>query len=254
MNLLDYVIIILLIMSALLGFRKGFISSLVSFLGIIVIIILSYFLKNFISNVMYSFIPFFKFRGAFAGMSTLNILIFEAISYIITIVVLSFIVGLIASATGILDRFVDHGNVVTFPSKIAGCLIGAVEGYILCFVVVFVLSLISPFSAFYNTSKYADMILTKTPLLSDYSKTTYDSVNEVYTIAKDNSSKQDKTTANQDTLRVLLKYEIITPQSVETLEENGKLDFDGINEIIEDYLKEKPVTENKEDTEKGKEE
>ena len=183
-------------------------------------------------------------------MSNLNILIFEAISYIVTIVVLAFIVGLIASATGILDKYVDHGNIVSFPSKIAGCLIGAVEGYVLCFVVVFVLSLISPFSAFYNTSKYADMILTKTPLLSDYSKTTYDSVNEVYTIAKDNATKQDKTNSNQDILRVLLKYEIITPQSVETLQENGKLDFDGIDEILEEFLKETPKVEEEKTTQK----
>ena len=237
MNLLDYVIIILIILSALVGYRKGILSSIISFVGTLIVIVLAFYLKNLISGLMYTYIPFFSFRGSFAGMSTLNILIFEAISYIVTIVLLSLIIGLITSITGVLNRFTDDGNVLTFPSKIGGAIVGIIEGAVLCFVVVFVLSLISPFSAFYNSSKYADTILSKTPVLSEFAKDTYNSVNEIYDIALKNSTKQDKTNANADSLRVLLKYEIITPNSAETLIKNGKISFTGAEEIVEAYKK-----------------
>ena len=46
MNIFDVIIILLVIGFGFIGFKKGFIKSLVSFLGIILVFVLSMFFKN----------------------------------------------------------------------------------------------------------------------------------------------------------------------------------------------------------------
>ena len=142
MNLLDYIILIVLILSALLGFKKGFISSIVAFVGTLLVIVLSFYLKNPISSLMYEHLPFFNLGGKFAGMGIVNILIYEAISYIITLTVLGFILGIVVKISGIFNKLVHATVVLTLPSKILGALVGLIEGLIIIFIVVFIIKLI----------------------------------------------------------------------------------------------------------------
>lgn len=237
MNLLDYIIIIVLILSALIGFKKGFISSIVAFVGTILVIILAFYLKYPISIFLYEHLPFFSLGGKFAGMSIVNILIYEAISYIVTLVVLSFILGIVVKISGIFNKLVHATIVLTLPSKILGAICGFIEGVIIAFILVFVLGLISPVSSLYNESKYAETLLEKTPVLSSIVGDTYKSIVEIYDIAIKNENKDDKTSANLDSLNILLKYEILDPNSAEKLVKDGKLEINGASDIINKYKK-----------------
>lgn len=238
MNLLDYIILIILILSALLGFKKGFISSVVAFAGTLLVIIIAFYLKNPISNILYEHLPFFSLGGKFAGMSIVNILIYEAISYIITLTVLGFILGIVVKISGIFNKLVHATVVLTLPSKLLGALCGFVEGLVISFILVFVLGLISPLSSIYNNSKYADTLLEKTPVLSSIVGDTYKSVVEIYDVAIKNENKENKEEANADGLNILLKYEIITPDSANKLLKSGKIKINGAEEIINNYNKE----------------
>lgn len=237
MNLLDYIIIIVLILSALIGFKKGFISSVVSFVGTLLVIILAFYLKNPVSSFLYEHLPFFSLGGKFSGIGIVNILIYEAISYVITVVILSFILGIIVKISGIFNKLVHATVVLTLPSKILGAICGFIEGVVISFLLVFILSLISPVSSLYNDSTYASMILESTPVLSNIVSDSYKSITEIYDIALKNENKSDKNEANQDGLKVLLKYEILSPTSAEKLIDNGKLNIEGAKEIISEYKK-----------------
>lgn len=61
MNLIDAIIILFLVLGAIMGFKHGFTRQLVSFLGILIITIVSFFLKNYISVFLYENLPFFSF-------------------------------------------------------------------------------------------------------------------------------------------------------------------------------------------------
>ena len=84
MNILDYLILIIIILGALYGYKRGFIGSLINFIGTIVVIILAFYLKNPISVFLYEHFPFFKISGFYSGISVYNILIYEGISFLIT--------------------------------------------------------------------------------------------------------------------------------------------------------------------------
>ncbi len=233
MNLLDYIIIIVLIMGALLGFKKGFISTIVAFVGTLLVIILSFYLKNPISSFLYEHLPFFSLGGKFAGMSIINILIYEAISYIVTITVLGFILGIVVKISGLFNKLVHATLVLTLPSKILGAICGFVEGLIISFLIVFIFSLMS--SSLYINSKYSNVLLEKTPILSMVVSDTYKSVVEIVDVAIKNENKVDKEEANKDGLNILLKYEIITPSSAEKLLNSGKLKINDADEVVNRY-------------------
>ena len=52
-TIIDICILAFLALGAFIGFKKGLVKSVVSFLGLIISIILAWFLKDFISNNVY---------------------------------------------------------------------------------------------------------------------------------------------------------------------------------------------------------
>lgn len=61
MNVADFVIIILLAFGAVEGFKAGVIKKTTDFVGMFVIVILSFTLKNNLSTIMYENLPFLIF-------------------------------------------------------------------------------------------------------------------------------------------------------------------------------------------------
>lgn len=237
MNLVDYVILAILLLAALIGFRNGIINSIVTFVGTLLVIVLAFYLKNPVSSLLYNILPFFSLGGKFAGVTVFNILIYEGISYLATIVILATILGIIGKVTGAIGKLVNNALILGFPSKILGALCGLLQGYILAFIVVFLLGLISSTSTLVNESKYADILITKTPVLSKIVGNTYNSITEVYNICVNYEDDKDKTLANQESLTVLLKYNILSTESADKLIEKNKLDFNGASDIVNEYRK-----------------
>lgn len=237
MNMIDYIILGILLISALVGFKNGIINSVVTFVGTLIVIVLAFYLKNPVSGFLYNFLPFFSLGGKFAGVEVFNILIYEGISYLLTLVILATILGIIAKVTGAINKLMNATLILGLPSKILGAIVGLIEGYVIAFVVVFVLGLISGTADAVNNSKYADTIITKTPVLSNIVGDTYNSITEVYDICVKNEDKTDKTEANLDSLNVLLKYKILSVSSADKLIEKGKLTTKGAIDVVNNYRK-----------------
>ena len=70
MDIVGIIILIFLAFGALLGFKRGFTRELVSLVGIFLILVLSFILKNPISVFLYNNLPFFSFGGIFKDIST----------------------------------------------------------------------------------------------------------------------------------------------------------------------------------------
>lgn len=232
MNLLDYIIVIVIILSAVTGFKRGFLKSLINFVGTIVVIILAFYLKNPISVFLYEHFPFFNLSGTMNGISVYNIIIYETISFLLTLVVLSIGLRLVVTISGIISKLtfglLDNGII----GHLFGLVFGVLKGYILVFFISFVLASIAPSSSIYQKSNYADTIVTKTPLLSNVVSKTYNSIKDVYEVLKSNNNKEE---ANKECLEILLKYEIVTEESVSKLQEKGKINISNINNILNKY-------------------
>ena len=103
MNIIDLLIIIFILIGAVVGFKRGFTSSLFNFVGVILVVIIAYFLKNPVSEFLMSFCPFFNFGGIIKGVTVLNIAVYEIIAFILVFSLLMIGLKALLMATGILE-------------------------------------------------------------------------------------------------------------------------------------------------------
>ena len=228
-NVIDAIIILFLLAGAVLGFKRGAIQTLATLIGTILIIILAYYLKNPLSVFLYTYLPFFKLGGIFNGITVINILIYEAIAFLIVLGVLSVLLSVILKITGILSKIIDHSIILTLPSKLIGIAVGFLEAYVFLFVLLFIFSQFSLSNTVLKDSKYTNIILSKTPFTTGF-KNSYNAFNEIRNLGDNNSSNKD-----YEALNTLLKYDIITTDNAHKLVDNGKINIKGSNKLIERY-------------------
>jgi len=220
-GLLDSIIILFLIMGALIGFKRGVIKSATMLIGAIVVIFLSYSLKNPVSKLFYQIFPFFNFAGDFEGLTVLNLIIYEALAFVLVYILFMSILQVIIKITGGIETILKFTIVLGIPSKMLGALFGLLESFLFVFVALFLLSQIPGTNAFVNDSMLGEKIVNSSPLLSSITEEYYKAFEEIISIKDQNL--QDKEEYNQKCLDILLKYDIVKKDTVDDLIKNGKL-------------------------------
>src|SRR5574344_1572013 len=167
LTVIDSAVIVFLLFGALLGFKRGIIKSAVSFVGILIVIGLSFSLKNSLSEFLYTHLPFFNIGGSFAGISILNVLIYETIAFLLLAILFSTVLGLVIKLTGIIEKILDLTIVLGFFSKILGLLFGFVTTYIIIFAILFVCYNFTDFSNYIAEGNITSRILDSTPILTN---------------------------------------------------------------------------------------
>lgn len=221
MNILDAIIIIVIIVCMIGGMSRGLIKQVVYLGGFIVCLVLSFILRAPLATLMYKYLPFFEFSGEFSGVSVLNILIYEIIAFLIVFGVLYIAVRILLGLSGLIEKLLKATVILGFFSKIGGAIVGFIEGYVIVFIVLFILT--QPFLKIYGfeESKIATFILDKTPIMSPVIEDTRTAINEVYELST--KYKSNKSKFNSEAIKLFIKYDIITEENVEILKEKGKL-------------------------------
>lgn len=232
-NILDSIIILFLLMGALVGFKRGVIKSATMFVGAIIVIFLSYSLKNPVSKILYSIFPFFRFAGDFEGLTVLNILIYEAIAFALVFIILMSILQILIKVTGGIEKILKFTIVLGIPSKLLGAIFGLFESFLFVFVALFLVSQIPSTNEWVTESLFADKIINSSPILSNISKEYYKAFEEIISIKDQNL--HDKDEYNLKCLDILLKYGIVKKEAVEKLLENKKLEIPNANEVLKKY-------------------
>lgn len=225
LNIVDVIILLLILLGGVVGFKEGVIKKLTSVIGLVIVVVLSFILKNKISIVFYENLPFFDLWGAYKGIQVLNILFYEILAFVIIAAVLSIIYRIILGLTGIIEKILKATIILSIPSKILGFFVGLLENYIWVYIILFILTLpVINIKQIYD-SQIATFIMEKTPYLSKYTSKTIDVYNDLYEII-DSEGEKEKTKVNEEAMDLMLKYEIITKESAQKLIEKGKVNID----------------------------
>lgn len=235
MNIVDVIIVLVLLMGSVMGFKRGFTRELVSFLGFFIVIVLSYLFKNPVSIFLYEHLPFFKFAGIIKGVTVLNIALYELIAFVLLLSILTFILRLLVHFTNIFEGLLKVTIVLAPISKIGGAIVGFLESYVWLFVILYVFSLPVFNLSFLNESKYKDDILNKTPLFSSFIASTMDVIEEFSDIKDKYKTMDNAEEFNKETLDLFLKYNVVSIDSIETLVNKDKLKINNIDEILNKY-------------------
>ena len=233
LNIVDVIIILIIGFGGILGFKEGVIQKTTSIVGLVLVVILSFILKNHLSVFFYENLPFFNLWGVFKGIQVLNIVFYEMVAFLIISSVLTIVYRVILGITGIIEKVLKATIILSIPSKIFGFLIGIVENYIWVYLFIFVLTLpVFNIKEIYE-SKTAMFIITETPILSKYTNKTLDIYNDLYSII-DNREGKSNVQVNEEAMDLMLKYDIITPESAHKLIDRQKVDIDD-DSFIEKY-------------------
>ena len=170
MNILDMIIIMVLISFFAIGFKNGVIKEAINFLGIIVVFIISYILKDYIGNYLCLYAPFIKLGGSLEGLTAFNIFVYQAISFLIIFSVLLGIYVILVKASAFLQKIVNMTIILILPSKILGGIIGVLEGWLLLFMILICLMLPLGNNMILRESTLTKKILYKTPIVSSYTE------------------------------------------------------------------------------------
>lgn len=237
MNILDIGIVLILIMSAIIGFKRGAIKEIVSLVGIIIVFIVAFAFKGVLGNVLCKWLPFFNFAGNLEGVTVLNILLYQLIAFLIIYSLLFSIYMIVMKISGVVQKLVHMTVILWLPSKIIGAVVAFITGYVMVFVVLLALLIPLKDTDMFKESKFANYVVYDTPILAGSAENISRSINEVYTLGED-LSKGDisKNEANLETMDILLKYKIVSPETVRQLIVLDKLDgISGLDSVIKRY-------------------
>ena len=233
MNIVDYIIIIILLLSVLKGFKDGLLPTLVNFVGTFLVFIIAFYVKQPISIFLYENLPFLSFGGIFKGVIAVNILFYEAIAYGLSILLLGIVFGIAKRFAKVLNKLFSVTIFLNLPSKIIGAIIGLCEGILYLFILLFIASVVNTTTKYFNESKYSGIILNKIPIINSVTGNLINSGEEIYQVVLKN--KKDTTRANLETIDILMKYDILSYDSANKLIKDNKLKIKGVEKIILKY-------------------
>ena len=235
MNVVDIIILVLLFLGALEGLKKGAIRSLVTLIGTILLVVVSFYLKDPIASIFLKYLPFFNYSGSFEGLVTLNILVYEAIAYVLVFAILSTVVNLFIKVSGIIEKFLNATIILGIPSKIIGFFLGLIESIVFGFIILFVLLQFNVTQDWVINSKVATTIINKTPFIGNMVNDTYEAIEEINELHEKYKGTDDMDAYNGEILKIMLEKKVIKKDLALDLVESKKLDFNGAKEIIENY-------------------
>lgn len=235
MNIFSVIVILLIILSGVMGLKKGFLKESVVFIGTILVYIISFLLKDKIGLVLCKCFPFFSFDG----LQTLNILVYQLIAFIFIATILFSIATIIFKLTGIIQKLVDITIILTLPSKILGFIFGILEGYIVMFLILIILAIPLRNVELFKESTVVTKIMYNSPILSKtlggVPKTIEDILDVTTEIQK---TDYNKNKVALDIMKIELDHNIISKEDTLDLIERGKLDkVQGIKSFVKNYNK-----------------
>lgn len=223
-NILDIGILMILIMFLIVGFKRGVIKEVVSLVGIIIVFILSWSFKNILGNFLCIIFPFFDFIGVLEGMSSLNVLFYQAIAFMIIFCLLLSIYTISLKISRFVQKIVNMTLILWLPSKLLGAVASFIKGYLLlmiCFIF-----LVIPFGniSIFRESRIMNYMLYNTPIVSSYTHNFMYSIERTYDLANNISNGTISVDdANYEAIVIMLDYNVTNKSTINDLIDLNKI-------------------------------
>lgn len=217
MNVLDVCIIAVLALTMFIGYKQGFLKGILSLIGISLIAFVSFLFRDNLADILLKICPFFKFSGQYEGITSLNILIYEGITFGIIFIVLTSFLIILLNITGLIQKIIDTSVVLTLPSKILSVAVGLINGIVIVYIGLFVMMNINSSRKLVYNSYISKIILERTAVFSKSTSNNYLAYEEINNSLKSCKKDNNKKVCNTKVANTLIKYDIISKDDVEEL-------------------------------------
>ena len=240
-SLVDVIIILMILMGAIVGFKNGAIKEGTKFIGLFLVIVISFILKDKLMIILYENLPFFDFFGVIKGLDAINVLFYQLVSFLIVFALLMFVLKVILVVTGLIEWLLKLTIFLSIPSKILGLFVGMLEYYVYLFIILYILNMPIFGLTLVSESEVGSYMLEHTPILSDLVDDTVKAYSDVWNVVKnrDNLSNME---ANTYVLATLLDNKLITIESARKLVESNYITIED-KSILDKYNEEESFFE-----------
>ena len=235
LNIVDILIIIFILLCIVTGCNRGIIKEGMNVLGTILMVVISFSLMGTLANAFYKFLPFFPL-----GLGKINLTAYQILAFAIIFSILNLIFRIILTITNIVDKLLNALIIMKPVSSFLGGIVGFISGVVVSFVILLILSV--PLSGFktFHESKITNFILDKTPLFALLTQNITNATNDIYKLVSNINDEEEKiknaNKYNLEAMDIMLKYKLITPENLEILQKQNKLNsITGIENIINKY-------------------
>lgn len=225
MNIIDVLFILIILLCAVIGMKKGFVRTTVAFVGIILVFILSYFLKNPLAEWMSLNLPFFNFSGSFEGATILNVIIYQLLAFFIVFALLMTAYSLAIFFSKVVEKILTITFILAIPSKVGGFIVGLLEGIVISLIAIIFLSLPVLKFDLINDSAIRNYLFNVSPVIGNITKNTNDAVDEILELNEKFRAYDTRENFNLSCLESLLKHKAMKVSLAEKLVNSGKLNI-----------------------------
>ena len=213
---IDLLIILVILCGGVIGATRGFTRQIVTVVGFVLVLVLSFMLKDILANILLNICPFFKFDG----LTSLNILLYEALSILILVGIFSGILNILINLTSMFEKLLNATIVLGIASKILGFILGCIEYVLISFIILTLFSIKVDIS----DSKLSNYILNHTPGLSQVCNNMVKTINDIDALKeKYDDDKEHQAELNYEMLDLMINNKIISDSKAEELINKGKL-------------------------------
>ncbi len=231
-NIFSVVIVLLILLSGVLGSKRGILKELVVIVGTIVVFAIAFFLKDPLASFFCTYLPFFNFKIPLGNLVSLNIIFYQLIAFLLIVIVLRLILQILIDVTGIFSKIINATIILALPNKLLGFVVGLLEGYILMFIILNVVAIPMSGSELFMSSGVRQFIVNDTPVLKDCLGGLNYAIDDVLSL----SSNDDRNTNDLKVIDIMLKYKVVSTDFMDNVKETGKLDtISGLDNVINNY-------------------
>ena len=166
-NNISILLVLIILSFGILGLKRGVIKEAAVVLGNIVAIILAFLLKGLLASFLINLFPPFRVNSVFGPLSSLSIIFYQLIAFLVLLIIFHFILRIIVSLSGIISKIVDATVILILPNRIFGFVLGIIEGYIIMCIVLNILMIPLSSNDDFMNSKVRKSIMEDTPVLKD---------------------------------------------------------------------------------------
>ena len=208
MNIFDIVIIILLVLGGIIGFKRGVIKEVIGLVCFILAFIVAYLLKDFVAGIIINNI---------GGLNSVtSIIVYKLVTFLVLFILVLILSRIILKLGNIVDKLVKATVILEIPSKILGFIVGVIKYYLIIFIALLVISVFSIYNDQFNASNLAPKILDNTPVLSGVTSKIRHTIDDLKDVDQDVQK-------DQEIIDTLVNNKIISKKDIEKLIEKNKI-------------------------------
>lgn len=214
------ILIIITLLGFYIGWQRGFVKEVTDFVALFISMVLAGIFKGPLANLLYTVLPFFKLNKLYS----VNIILYQVVLYLLLVLLFLGIYQLIIMKLKIKEKIVETSVETNIIFQFLGAALGGPLVVLFLYNVLLFAKLPMFNIGMINNSKYVNMLMEKTPVVSKRNKKLY-TTNDYVLKLINNKKLQEVDNEYLDTqiVNYMAENNLVSEKKIKTLYDKGLL-------------------------------